>query len=98
MRRGAALIRSAWLVLQLWTADFLQRVRQRGWSALLRVGRMTGATVAAFLVAELVGLRTPPPLIAALTALLVVQTTLAGTLASGIQRVLSVVSGVAIAV
>jgi uncharacterized membrane protein YccC len=59
---------------------------------------MTGATVAAFLVAELVGLRTPPPLIAALTALLVVQTTLAGTLASGIERVLSVVSGVALAV
>ena len=59
---------------------------------------MTGATVAAFLVAELVGLRTPPPLIAALTALLVVQTTLAGTLASGIERVLSVVAGFALAV
>jgi len=44
------------------------------------------------------GLRTPPPLIAALTALLVVQTTPASTLASGIERVLSVVSGVALAV
>jgi hypothetical protein len=59
---------------------------------------MTGATVAAFLIADLVGLRTPPPLIAALTALLVVQTTLASTLVTGIQRVLSVVAGVALAV
>jgi hypothetical protein len=54
---------------------------------------MTGATVAAFVVAELVGLREPPPLIAALTALLVVQATLAGTLVNGVQRVLSVVAG-----
>jgi hypothetical protein len=59
---------------------------------------MTGATVAAFLVAQLAGLHTPPPLIAALTALLVVQATLSSTLLSGVQRVLSVVSGVALAV
>jgi hypothetical protein len=92
------LIRKAWRVLMLAAADVLRRVRQRGWSALLRAGRMTAAAVAAFLVAELVGLRTPPPLIAALTALLVVQTTLASTLVSGIQRVLSVVAGVTLAV
>jgi hypothetical protein len=92
------LTRKAWRVLTLTAADVLRRVRQRGWSALLRAGRMTAATVAAFVVAELVGLRTPPPLIAALTALLVVQTTLASTLASGIQRVLSVVAGVTLAV
>lgn len=78
--------------------DVLLRVRHRGRSALLRAARMTGATVTAFLVAEQVGLREPPPLIAALTALLVVQTTLANTLVSGIQRVLSVVAGVALAV
>jgi uncharacterized membrane protein YccC len=59
---------------------------------------MTGATVAAFLVAQWAGLHTPPPLIAALTALLVVQATLSSTLVNGIQRVLSVVSGVALAV
>jgi len=59
---------------------------------------MTGATVAAFLVAQLAGLHTPPPLIAALTALLVVQATLTSTLVNGLQRVLSVVSGVALAV
>jgi hypothetical protein len=88
----------AWRVLTLMSADVHRRVRQRGWSALLRAGRMTGATVAAFLVAQQLGLTDPPPLIAALTALLVVQTTLASTLASGIQRVLSVVAGVAIAV
>jgi hypothetical protein len=92
------LARRAVRVLRLMIDDVVRRVRHRGWSALLRAGRMTGATVAAFLVAELVGLREPPPLIAALTALLVVQTTLASTLVSGIQRVLSVVAGVAIAV
>ena len=92
------LIRKAWRVLVLASADLRRRVRHRGWSALLRAGRMTGATVAAFLVAQRVGLDDPPPLIAALTALLVVQTTLAGTLASGVQRVLSVVAGVALAV
>jgi hypothetical protein len=92
------LTRNVWPFFVLMTADVRRRVHRRGWSALLRAGRMTSATVAAFLVAELVGLRTPPPLIAALTALLVVQTTLASTLVTGIQRVLSVVAGVALAV
>jgi hypothetical protein len=78
--------------------ELLRRVRARGRSALYRAGRMTGAAVAAFLVAQLLGLRHPPPLIAALTALLVVQATLASTLVNGVQRVLSVVSGVALAV
>src|SRR3954454_8161482 len=86
------------LTLRGLAADFPQRLRARGWSALARVGRMTGATVVAFVVAELLGLRNPPPLIAALTALLVVQATLASTLITGVQRVLSVVSGVALAV
>jgi uncharacterized membrane protein YccC len=58
---------------------------------------MTGATVAAFVVAELSGLHSPPPLIAALTALLVVQATLSSTLVNGAQRVVSVVAGVALA-
>ena len=80
------------------TARAGRRLRTRWRSALSRASRMTGATVAAFVVAELVGLRDPPPLIAALTALLVVQATLAGTLVNGVQRVLSVVAGVALAV
>ena len=71
------------------TARAGRRVRTRWRSALSRAARMTGATVAAFVVAELVGLREPPPLIAALTALLVVQATLASTLVNGVQRVLS---------
>ena len=78
--------------------ELLRRVRERGRSALVRAGRITGASVAAFLVAQLLGLDHPPPLIAALTALLVVQATLASTLVNGVQRVLSVVSGVALAV
>jgi uncharacterized membrane protein YgaE (UPF0421/DUF939 family) len=80
------------------TRDFSRAVRTRGRSALFRALRMTGATVAAFLTAELVGLHTPPPLIAALTALLVVQATLTSTLVNGVQRVASVVCGVALAV
>jgi uncharacterized membrane protein YgaE (UPF0421/DUF939 family) len=79
-------------------ARFLFLARGRGRSAAFRAGRMTGATVAAFLVAQLVGLHTPPPLIAALTALLVVQATLTSTLVNGVQRVLSVVAGVTLAV
>src|SRR3954451_6865350 len=78
-------------------AEVLLRVRTRGRSAAFRAGRMTGATVAAFLIAQLVGLHDPPPIIAALTALLVVQATLTSTLLNGVQRVLSVVSGVTLA-
>ncbi|HZG89139.1 MAG TPA: aromatic acid exporter family protein [Pseudonocardia sp.] len=78
--------------------EIVRRCRDRGRSAAIRAGRLTGASVAAFLVAEAVGLQDPPPLIAALTALLVVQATLASTLVNGIQRVLSVVAGVALAV
>lgn len=74
------------------------RLRARGRSALSRATRMTGATVAAFLAAETIGLRQPPPLIAALTALLVVQATLASTLVNGVQRVVSVAAGVVLAV
>jgi len=74
------------------------RLRTRWRTVLSRGARLTGATVAAFVAAELVGLRDPPPLIAALTALLVVEATLASTFVSGLQRVLSVVAGVALAV
>src|SRR3954462_8119165 len=79
-------------------AAVVLRVRQRGRSAAFRAARITVASVAAYLVAEALGLRSPPPLIAALTALLVVQATLTSTLVNGVQRVLSVVSGVTLAV
>ena len=75
-----------------------QRIRRRGRSAVFRATRLTGAAVAAFLVAEALGLDDPPPLVAALTALLVVQATASSTLSSGVQRVLSVVAGVALAI
>jgi hypothetical protein len=65
MQKMDRLMRKAARVLMLMAADVLRRVRRRGRSALFRAARMTGATVAAFLIAELVGLRTPPPLIAA---------------------------------
>ena len=48
--------------------------------------------------AEALGLDDPPPLVAALTALLVVQATASSTMSSGVERVLSVVAGVALAV
>ncbi len=78
-------------------AGLAHLVRRRGRSAAFRALRMTGATVTAFLVAQLLGLHEPPPLIAALTALLVVQATLTSTLVNGVQRVLSVVAGVGLA-
>ena len=76
----------------------VRRVRQRGRSAAYRAARIAGASVAAFLVAQGLGLVDPPPLVAALTALLVVQATAASTLVNSVQRVLSVVAGVALAV
>jgi uncharacterized membrane protein YccC len=79
-------------------AELVRRSRERGRTAFFRALRITGATVAAFVVAELVGLADPPPLVAALTALLVVQATLASTLVNGVQRVLAVVLGVLLAV
>ncbi|HEX5813170.1 MAG TPA: FUSC family protein, partial [Pseudonocardia sp.] len=73
------------------------RMRRRWRSAVFRAARLAGASVAAFLAAEGLGLVDPPPLVAALTALLVVQATASSTLFSGVERVLSVVAGVALA-
>jgi hypothetical protein len=72
-------------------------VRRRWRSAVFRAARLAGAAVAAYLVAEAFGLTNPPPLTGALTALLVVQATASSTLFSGIERVASVVAGVALA-
>ncbi len=90
--------RRGWAAVRRFVAELVRRCRERGRTALLRALRITGATVAAFVVAEVVGLNDPPPMVAALTALLVVQATLASTLVSGVQRVLSVVLGVLVAV
>ena len=73
------------------------RVRWRWSSALLRALRLTGAAVAAYIVAGLL-LGDTVPVIAALTALLVVEVTLFDIVTSGVQRVVSVVAGVLLAV
>ena len=71
-------------------------IRERGGKAVERALRLTGAATAAYLVAEQLfpGSR---PLLAPLTALLVVQVTLYSTLTTSVQRVTSVVAGVLMA-
>lgn len=88
--RGIALVRHE-------VDTTITRIRERGRSAFIRAVRLTGAAVAAYLAAEWLGYDEQPPLVAALTALIVVQVTLTGTVVNGIQRVLSVVAGVVLA-
>ena len=75
----------------------IARVRDRWSTAVLRAFRLTGAAVAASVVAGLL-LQDTVPVIAALTALLVVEVTLFDIVTSGVQRVVSVVVGVLLAV
>src|SRR6478672_12312060 len=79
------------------TRRAISRVQQRGSNALLRALRLAGAAVAAYVVAGLL-LQEAVPVIAALTALLVVEVTLFDIVTSGVQRVVSVVAGVMLAV
>src|SRR6478672_12268763 len=79
------------------TRRAISRVQQRGSNALLRALRLAGAAVAAYVVAGLL-LEDTVPVIAALTALLVVEVTLFDIVTSGVQRVVSVVAGVLLAV
>ena len=78
------------------TAGML-RFRLRSRAAMARTVRLTGAAVAAFAVALAVFPDTVP-ILAPLTALLVVEVTLKDILTSGIQRVASVTAGVLLAV
>jgi uncharacterized membrane protein YccC len=77
--------------------DTVTRIRRRGRMAFFRALRLTGAAVAAYVVADSFSPDTQP-LLAPLTALLVVQVTLFSTLTSGIERVVSVMAGVLLAV
>lgn len=77
--------------------DVRTRVRTRWRSALARALRLTVAAVASYLVAS-VASANARPVLAPLTALLVVQVTLFRTVYSGWQRVISVVAGVLLAV
>lgn len=74
------------------------RLARRGHEAFVRqAARPTVAAVIAYLVAQRLS-TSPQPLLAPLTALLVVQFTLYATLTSGLRRVTSVVVGVLVAV
>jgi len=82
-------------------SDVVRQVREalfrRGRRPGLRTAKTTLAAVLSFVLAQQLG-TSPRPVLAPLTALLVVQLTMYETLASGLQRVASVVAGVLIAV
>ena len=75
----------------------LVRLRLRGGAAFSRAVRLAGAAVAAFVVAKM-WFPEATPVLAPLTALLVVEVTLKDIVTSGLQRVASVIAGVSVAV
>ena len=75
----------------------LMLVRRRAQPTMVYIARLTGTAVFAYLIALLVP-GTPRPVLAPLTALLVVQATLFQTIRSAIQRVGAVTAGVLAAV
>jgi hypothetical protein len=77
--------------------EVLRRIRDAAPAALTRAIRLSGAAVVSYLVAQRV-VADPKPITAALTALLIVQVTLVGTVADTFRRILSVVAGVAVAI
>jgi hypothetical protein len=80
-----------------WARSQVERLRREGRAAVSWTVRLTGAAVASYVVA-LVLLTSQLPLLAPLTALLVVQLTPVSLLVSGLDRIASVVAGVALAV
>jgi hypothetical protein len=78
-------------------AGWLRQLRARGPAAVTRAGRLSSAAVASYLVAQS-AVADPRPVTAALTALLIVQVTLVGTLADTLRRILSVLVGVGVAI
>ncbi len=86
--------------MQWWRGFFsreLARLRRDGRASLLWSLRITVAATASYLVASLIFPSTQP-LLAPLTAMLVVQVTPLSLLASGLDRVIAVVAGVGLAV
>ncbi len=75
----------------------VDRLRQRGRSSAAWALRLTAAAVASYVVAHAL-FPASDALLAPLTALLVVQLTPVSLLTSGVQRVVSVVAGVTVAV
>jgi uncharacterized membrane protein YgaE (UPF0421/DUF939 family) len=80
-----------------WSGALSARLRHAGRPAPGWTARLTIAAVAAYVVCRAI-FPDPEPLLAPLTALLVVQLTPVSLLASGLDRVLAVVSGVSVAV
>ena len=80
-----------------WLPPLVRPLLRRGRRPGLRTTKTTLAAVLSFVVAERLGTSTQPVL-ASLTALLVVQLTMYQTLAQGMQRVVSVAAGVLVAV
>jgi hypothetical protein len=78
-------------------ASMREALLRRGRRPGLRTAKTTLAAVLSFVAAQQLG-TSPQPVLAPLTALLVVQLTMYETLASGLQRVASVVAGVLVAV
>jgi hypothetical protein len=82
-------------------SDVVRQIRtsllRRGRRPGLRTAKTTLAAVLSFVLAQQLG-TSPQPVLAPLTALLVVQLTMYETVASGLQRVASVLAGVLIAV
>src|SRR5688572_5054160 len=80
---------------RLWRPESLSMVRRRAQPTVATILRLTLTAVAAYVVAFPI---TGDQVLAPLTALLVVQVTLYHTFRSALQRVVSVISGVLIAV
>ena len=83
--------------MRRWVEATLDRFQRRGRPALLWMVRLTAGAVASYIVASVV-IPQSDPLLAPLTALLVIQLTPVSILTSGMQRVVSVVAGVSVAV
>ncbi|WP_331770550.1 aromatic acid exporter family protein (plasmid) [Embleya sp. NBC_00888] len=79
-------------------AAALSRVKESETSLVAQVLRTTVAAVTSYVAALFLAGTDPQPILAPLTALLVVQVTSYATFTTGVQRVASVVSGVLIAV
>jgi hypothetical protein len=77
--------------------DVLRRIRERGPASLARAVRLSVAAIASYAIALGV-VSDNRPVTAALTALLIVQVTLVGTVAETARRILSVLVGVGVAI
>ena len=87
-------------MVKVFETELALRVRslfRRGRTPGLRTAKTTLAAVLSFVIAERLG-TSEEPVIAPLTALLVVQLTMYETVANGLQRVVSVTAGVLVAV